>query len=230
MPFFLFDRYYMLLVLPAAIIAIWAQIRVKSTFSKYSRVNSMRNITGEMAARQILNENDLQNVRIEHVAGNLSDHYDPKANVIRLSDSVYQSTSVAAIGVAAHEAGHAVQYAKGYTPIKIRASLIPITQFGSAIGIPLAFVGLFVGVGWLIDIGIILFLAVVLFQLITLPVEFNASSRAISVLESSSILDGEELKGAKRVLSAAALTYVAALIMAIANILRLVLLRNRNNR
>lgn len=223
-----FDQYYWILVIPATLIALWAQIKVKSTFNKYNKFKTSRGNTASMVTRQILDRNGLYNVNIEHVRGNLTDHYDPRRNVIRLSDSVYNSTSVGAIGVAAHEAGHAVQYAEHYVPIKIRAALIPITTIGSNVAIPLAFIGLWMRSDLLINIGIILFLAVVLFQLVTLPVEFNASSRAIKTLDSDSLLNGEELSGAKKVLTAAALTYVAALIVAIANLLRLILLKNRN--
>ncbi len=228
MPFFYMDQYYLLLVIPATLIALWAQFKVKSTFNKYNQFKTARGNTAAMVARQILDGNGLQNVAIERVAGSLSDHYDPRKNVIRLSDTVYNSTSVGAIGVAAHEVGHAVQYATKYAPIKIRAALIPITTIGSNAAIPLAIIGFAMRSELLVNAGIILFLAVVLFQLITLPVEFNASSRAIKTLDENMLLDGEELTGAKKVLSAAALTYVAALIVAIANLLRLILLRNRN--
>ncbi|MEG0692730.1 MAG: zinc metallopeptidase [Oscillospiraceae bacterium] len=228
MPFFYMDQYYIWLIIPATLIALWAQFKVTSTFNKYNQFKTARGYTAAMIARQILDRNGLQNVAIEHVAGNLSDHYDPRTNVIRLSDTVYNSTSVGAIGVAAHEVGHAVQYATHYAPIKIRAALIPITNIGSSIALPLAIIGIFMGSELLSGIGIILFSAVVLFQLVTLPVEFNASSRAIKTLDEDMLLDSEELKGAKKVLSAAALTYVAALIVAIANLLRLILLRNRN--
>lgn len=229
MPYFLYDQYYLLLVIPAALIALWAQIKVKSTFNKYSGFHASRGYTAAMVARQILDENGLQYVRIEHISGSLSDHFDPRGNVIRLSHTVYNSTSVAAIGVAAHEVGHAIQYAKKYVPIKFRAALIPITQIGSTIALPLAIFGIAIRMDWMVSLGIILFSAVVLFQLITLPVEFNASSRALKTLETDMILDGMELQGAKRVLTAAALTYVAALIVSLANLLRLLLLRNRNN-
>ncbi|MFZ2538356.1 MAG: zinc metallopeptidase [Oscillospiraceae bacterium] len=228
MGLFYMDQYYLMLVIPAALIALWAQIKVKSTFNKYNQFKTSRGNTAAMVARQILDRNGLQNVAIERVAGTLSDHYDPRQNVIRLSDTVYNSTSVGAIGVAAHEVGHAVQYATNYAPIKIRAALIPVTNIGSSIALPLAIIGIAMGSQLLTGVGIILFSAVVIFQLVTLPVEFNASSRAIKTLDEDMLLDGEELAGAKKVLSAAALTYVAALIVAIANLLRLILLRNRN--
>lgn len=229
MPYFYYDQYYILLVIPAALIALWAQIKVKTTYNKYSNYYASRGYTAAMMARQMLDDNGLQHVRIEHIAGSLTDHYDPRSNVVRLSDTVYNSTSVAAIGVAAHEVGHAIQYARNYVPIKVRAALIPVTQIGSTIALPLAIFGLIIQMDWMFSLGILLFLAVVLFQLITLPVEFNASSRALKTLETDMILDTEELKGAKKVLTAAALTYVAALIVAIANLARLLLLRNRRN-
>lgn len=228
MPFFHFDQYYIWLVVPSLLIALWAQFKVKSTFNKYNQYKTSRGNTAAMVARQILDRNGLQNVAIERVAGSLSDHFDPRKNVIRLSDSVYNSTSVGAIGVAAHEVGHAVQYATKYAPIKIRAALIPVTNIGSTLALPIVFLGILMGNDFLSMAGIILFSAVVLFQLVTLPVEFNASSRAIKTLDEDMLLEGDELKGAKKVLSAAALTYVAALIVAIANLLRLILLRNRN--
>lgn len=228
--FWYVDQYYWLLVIPAMLISVWASFRVKSTFHRYNQLHNSRGLTAAEVARRMLDQNGLADVRIERVAGDLSDHYDPRANVIRLSDTVCDSTSVGAIGVAAHECGHAIQYSTGYLPIRFRAAIIPITQFGSAAAIPIAIFGLFLGYGWLVDVGILLFLAVVLFQLVTLPVEFNASRRAMETLESQSYLMGEELTGAKKVLSAAALTYVAALIVAVANLLRLVALRNRNNR
>ena len=225
--YFTFDMYYWILVVPAMLLAVWAQFRVQSAFSRYNRVYTMRGVSAAMVARQILDQNGLSHIRIEHVSGRLSDHYDPKGGVIRLSDEVYGSTSVGAIGVAAHEAGHAVQYVQHYFPIKIRAVLIPITTIGSNVAIPLAIIGLFMGLDWLVNLGILLFLAVVLFQLVTLPVEFNASRRALRTLETENFLTGEELAGAKKVLSAAAITYVAALVVAVANLLRLILLRNR---
>lgn len=224
---FFLDSYYWILVIPAMILAVWAQMRVQSTFSKYERVQTARGLTAAMVTRQILDANGLQHIRIERVNGRLSDHYDPRGGVIRLSESVYDRSTVGAIGVAAHEAGHAVQYAQHYVPIKIRAFLIPITNIGSNLAIPLAIMGIALGWGWLIDVGIVLFLAVVLFQLITLPVEYNASSRAIRTLEMANYLTDDELRGAKKVLSAAALTYVAALVVAVANLMRLLLLRRR---
>lgn len=227
MPYFYFDSYYLFLVVPALLIAMWAQFNVQTTFRKYNRISNSRGLTADQAARQILDDNGLYQVSIERVPGKLSDHYDPKANVIRLSDSTYGSISVGAIGVAAHEAGHAVQYATGYFPIKIRSVLIPITQIGSSIAIPLAIFGIVFSFYPLVTIGILLFCSVVLFQLITLPVEFNASRRALKTLDESRMLEGEELIGAKRVLRAAALTYVAGLLVAVANLVRLIALSNR---
>lgn len=224
------DYYYWILVIPAMIISLIAQIQVKSTFAHYNRVPNRKGYTAAMLARQILDENGLQHIRIERVAGELTDHYSPKEDVIRLSDSTYNSTSVGALGVAAHEVGHAIQYGVGYFPIKVRNAFIPITQIGSSVAWPLAILGIILGFPLLTEVGILLFCAVVLFQLLTLPVEFNASHRAIRTLREDRILDEDELKGAKKVLAAAAMTYVAALIVAFANLLRLLALRNRDQR
>ena len=224
------DYYYWILVIPAMIISLIAQIQVKSTFARYNRVPNRKGYTAAMLARQILDENGLQHIRIERVAGELTDHYSPKEDVIRLSDSTYNSTSVGALGVAAHEVGHAIHYGVGYFPIKVRNAFIPITQIGSSIAWPLAILGIILGFPLLTEVGILLFCAVVLFQLLTLPVEFNASHRAIRTLREDRILDEDELKGAKKVLAAAAMTYVAALIVAFANLLRLLALRNRDQR
>lgn len=220
-----------LLVLPAIIFALIAQIMVKSTFSKYSSENNQHGYTAKEVARKILDENGLYNVSIEYVSGNLTDHYDPSANVIRLSDSVYNSTSVAAIGVAAHEVGHAIQHAQGYAPIKIRQAIIPITQIGSSLALPLVFIGMLIGaLQWLIPIGIFLYTGVVLFQAVTLPVEFNASGRALKTLDENVILYKSEVKMAKKVLTAAAMTYVAAMFSSLMSLLRLILISNRNRR
>lgn len=216
-----------LILLPALILSVWAQFRVQSTFNKYAKIYNRRGLTGADAARRILDANGLHHVRIEQVHGHLSDHFDPRANVIRLSDSVYGSPSAAAVGVAAHEAGHALQYAKGYAPIKLRAAIIPVTRFGSMLAMPLFFIGLLVAFYPLLVAGILLYSAVTVFQLVTLPVEFNASSRAMETLEHSGILSGEELSGARKVLSAAAMTYVAALVTSLLTLLRLLLLANR---
>jgi len=219
----------MIILIPALIFSLIAQLMVKGAFSKYSGVRNNRGYTGADAARAILDRNGLSYIRIEHINGELTDHYDPSANVIRLSDSVYNNDSVAAVGVAAHEAGHAVQYAEGYGPIKVRSAIIPITQFGSNLSTPLVILGIIFSSNVLITAGILLFCTVVLFQAITLPVEFNASGRALKVLREEHFLDDDEMKGAKSVLTAAALTYVAAMFSALASLARLLLIRNRNN-
>ena len=227
MPFFYFDYYYILFVIPPLIFAAWAQFKVKSTFHKYAGYHSGQGYTAVMIARQILDQNGLFHVKIEMTSGNLTDHFDPRANVIRLSESVYHSTSVASIGVAAHEVGHAIQYSKGYLPIKIRNAVIPLTNIGSTLAFPLAILGVIFSFEPLITIGIWLFIAVVFFQFITLPVEFNASRRALNTLRNDQILIGEEYTGAKKVLTAAALTYVGALLVAVGNLLRLLALTGR---
>ena len=219
----------MIILIPALIFSLIAQLMVKGAFSKYSGVRNSRGYTGADAARAILDRNGLSYIRIEHINGELTDHYDPSANVIRLSDSVYNNDSVAAVGVAAHEAGHAVQYAEGYGPRKVRSAIIPITQFGSNLSTPLVIFGIIFSSNVLITAGILLFCTVVLFQAITLPVEFNASGRALKVLREEHFLDDDEMKGAKSVLTAAALTYVAAMFSALASLARLLLIRNRNN-
>lgn len=222
-----FDSYYMFLVLPAILLSLWAQAKVKGTFSRYQKVRSYSGYTGADVARRILDDNGLYNVRIEHISGSLTDHYDPRDQVIRLSDSVYGSNSIAALGVAAHETGHAVQHSTGYGPLNIRNAIIPVTNFGSKLAIPMIFLGFLLNNSSLIGIGIIAFAMVTLFQLITLPVEFNASSRAMKTLSNEGILQGDEISQTKKVLTAAALTYVAALIVSAAQLLRLVLLFNR---
>ena len=223
------DWTYLVFVIPCLIISLWASASVKNTFHKYSQQYSQRRMTGADAAMRVLRSHGIQNVRIEQVSGNLTDHYDPKSNVIRLSDSVYGSTSTAAIGVACHEAGHAVQYAQNYGPIKLRAAIIPITNFGSKLAMPLilvvillSFLGNFSYI--LVDLGIACFSLSLVFQLITLPVEFNASRRAIQAIESTGILSQSELTGAKKTLRAAAMTYVAATAVALAQLLRLIVL------
>lgn len=223
----LMDPTYWILIMPAVLLAAWAQNQVKSSFNTYSKVYSRRGYTGADVARMILDSNGLQHIRLERVAGSLTDHYDPKGAVIRLSNSVYGSTSVAAIGVAAHEAGHAVQYAQGYGPIKLRAAIIPATQIGSQLAIPLVLIGFIFEMQPLVTAGILFYSLAAFFQLVTLPVELNASSRAMAVLDRAAILEGEELTGAQKVLKAAALTYVAALITALAQLLRLIMVANR---
>lgn len=229
MLFYGIDSTYLLLVLPAVIFAFWAQSNVQSTFKKYSKIN-VPGMTGYDSARIILDANGLGNVKIERISGNLTDHYDPKANVIRLSDSVYGANTAAAVGVAAHEAGHAVQHAVGYTPIKIRSAIIPITNIGSNLALPLVLLGILLSQPGLAYIGIAAFGLSTVFQLVTLPVEFNASNRAIDALKSGGRMTGEEISASGKVLRAAALTYVAALAVSLANLLRLISLVNRSSR
>ena len=232
-----FDWTYVVLVLPCLILSLWASSSVNSTFNKYSKQYSRRNLTGAQAAERVLRANGVYNVRIERISGNLTDHFDPKTNVIRLSDSVYGSTSTAAIGVACHEAGHAVQYAQHYAPIKLRATLVPITNLGSKISMPLILLGLvlsFLGEMsyFFVYLGIACFGLSVLFQFVTLPVEFNASRRAMQAIESTQLLTEEEQRGARKTLTAAAMTYVAATATALAQMLRLLVLfggRRRRN-
>ena len=226
---FYFD-WTLLIVLPALIFSIWAQMNVNSTFDKYSKIQNKRGITGADAARRVLDANGLREVRIERVRGHLTDHYDPRDNVIRLSDSVYDSSSAAAVGVACHEAGHAVQYAKHYFPIKIRSAIIPITKFGSMLSMPIFLFGLILAFEPLLLAGIILYSAVTFFQLVTLPVEFNASSRAMESIEHSGMLDPNEASASAQVLRAAALTYVAALATSLLTLLRLLTLANGRRR
>ncbi len=230
MPYFFLDYSYILFVIPPLLFAAWAQFQVKSSFNRYSSYHNSRGYTAVMVARQILDYNGLQQVKIELTAGKLTDHYDPRTNVIRLSEAVYNSTSVAAIGVAAHEVGHAIQHSRSYLPIKIRNAIIPITNIGSSLAFPLAIFGIVLSFDPLVMIGIGLFIAVVFFQLITLPVEFNASRRALNTLKGHDILVGEEYRGAKKVLTAAALTYVGALLVAVGNLLRLLALAGRRRR
>lgn len=233
-----FYGYYdwtIILLLPALLLSIWAQTKVNGTFNKYSKVYSRRGYTGADVARRILDMNGLNDVKIEHIAGNLTDHYDPKTKIVRLSDATYSSTSVGAIGVAAHEVGHAVQHAVGYMPIQVRNSIVPFVNVCNKLSMPILLIGiLFAGSGsvfpWLIDAGIILFAATVLFQIITLPVEYNASNRALDTLSSGNILDSDEVMGAKKVLNAAAMTYVAAAVSAVMSLLRLILLFGGNRR
>ena len=217
-----FDPTY-ILVLIGAVICLVASARVKSTYNKYASYRSMSGMTGAQAAERILHSAGIYDVSVQHVSGNLTDHYDPRANVIRLSDSVYSANSVAAVGVAAHEAGHAVQYAEGYGPIKVRSALIPLCNIGSQLSILFILIGLVLYSEPLFGIGVILFGVAVLGQLVTLPVEFNASRRAIATLESGNLLGDGELQGAKKVLSAAAMTYVAALLVSLAQLLRFLL-------
>ena len=224
-----FDWTYVVLVLPCLLLSMWASARVNRTFKKYSSQISSRRLTGAQAAQRVLQRNGVHNVRIEKTHGNLTDHFDPKSNVIRLSDNVYDNASTAAIGVACHEAGHAVQYAENYGPIKLRAAIIPITNFGSKLAMPLILLGIvFSYLGnfsyVLVYLGIACFGLSLVFQLVTLPVEFNASRRAMEAMEQCELLTQEELRGARKTLTAAAMTYVAATAVSLAQILRLILL------
>lgn len=232
-----FDWTYIFIVLPCFILAMAASSRVNSTFRKYAKQLSSRHITGQEAAQRVLRANGINDVQITRVKGNLTDHYDPKTNTIRLSDSVYDSTSTAAIGVACHEAGHAVQYAQSYFPIKIRSAIIPITNFGSKLAMPLILLGILLGAlgnyfFTLVYLGIACFALSLVFQLVTLPVEFNASRRAMDAIEETGMLTDEEQRGARKTLTAAAMTYVAAVAVSAAQLIRLILLfggRRRNN-
>ncbi|MCX7615226.1 MAG: zinc metallopeptidase [Clostridiales bacterium] len=220
-----------LLLIPAFLFMMFAQFSVNSTFKKYSQIRSSRGMTGADAAEAVLRQSGITNVRIERISGKLTDHFDPRNNVIRLSDNVFSSTSIAAAGVAAHEAGHAVQYANGYTPIKLRNAIIPVTNIGSWLAWPLIFIGLiFTAFQSLALLGVFLFATVVVFQLVTLPVEFNASRRALIALEGGGILYDEELNGARKVLRAAAMTYVAALAVSLAQLLRILIMISGNRR
>lgn len=224
------DYYYLILVLPAIILSFIASARVKSIYRKMSAVSNARGLTGAMAAQSVLSFYGITNVRIEQVSGELTDHYDPRTNVIRLSPKVYSGASIASVGIACHEAGHAAQHAENYVPIKMRNAVLPVANIGSSFGIMLAIIGYFLGFGLLINVGIILFAFVVLFQLITLPVEFNASARAVKVIDETGLLYEDEQKGAKKVLRAAAMTYVASLLVSIASLLRLILRFNSRRR
>jgi Zn-dependent membrane protease YugP len=219
-----FDQYYLILVVPTIILSMWAQIMVKSTFDKYSKIFCSRRITGVDAAALLMRTNNINDVRVEAVGGSLTDHYDPGAKILRLSEPVYGSSSIAAVGVAAHETGHAIQHAVGWGPLVMRSTLVPVANIGSSLGPWLAIAGFFFSFPLLINIGILLFSAAVLFYVITLPVEFDASGRAIAILRANNVLTEEELKGVKKVLTAAALTYVASALTAIASLLRLILL------
>ena len=226
---FYFD-WTILLVIPAFVFSLWAQYSVQSTYKKYSQFPTGSGMTGASAARRILDANGLTHIAIEHIHGELTDHYDPKADVIRLSDAVHDSRSAAAIGVAAHEAGHAVQYAKGYFPIRVRAMAIPATRIGSFLAVPLFIIGLIFASDALMLMGILLYCAIAFFQLVTLPVELNASKRAMIALTDSRALSGDELTAAKKVLQAAAMTYVAALATTLTTLLRLLILAGGGRR
>ena len=219
-----FDTTYLLLVVPALLIALIAQIQVKSAFSRYARVRCTSGLTGAQAAQRILQANGITDVRIEHISGKLTDHFDPQAKVIRLSDEVYGVASIAAVGVAAHEAGHAVQYAEGYGPVRLRSAIVSVTNLSSQASMVLLFIGLFLYSQTLFGIGILLFSVTTFFQLVTLPVEFNASRRAMDTIEGQGLLDEDEAQGAGRVLKAAAMTYVAALLTSLLQLLRFLLI------
>ena len=230
-----FDWTYIVLLLPALIFSMWASSRVNSSYSKYSKQYSRRGISAAQAARSVLNANGLSSIAIEHISGNLTDHYDPAAKVIRLSDGVYNNTSAAAIGIACHEVGHAIQHAQGYAPLKLRNSIVPITNFGAKLSTPLILLGLmlsslsysYISISYL---GIICFALCTFFQLITLPVEFNASRRAMESIQAQGLLYDDELQSTKKVLSAAALTYVAALAVSMMQLLRFLLIVGGNRR
>ena len=230
-----FDYTYVIFVLPAVILSLWASWNVKRTYRKYSQQFNSRGITGAQAARLVLDTNNLRNVPIQRIGAELSDHFDPTSNTVFLSDSVYGSTSTAAVGVACHEVGHAIQHAENYLPIRIRQAILPATSFGEKLSVPLLIIGLFLSSYsqkflYLAYAGILLYGLCVLFQVVTLPTEFDASSRALRSIESMGLLEGEELKGAKKVLSAAALTYVAALATTMMQLLRFIVLVNNRKR
>jgi Zn-dependent membrane protease YugP len=224
MPFQFNDPTFLLLI-PAILLAIWAQWRVSSAYSKYSQIASVQGVTGYKAAEFLLRSNGISDVEVEQVAGKLSDHYDPRAKKVRLSEENYNSRSLAALAVAAHEVGHVIQHHKGYTPLKLRDSILPATNIGSWAAFPLFLVGLFLNTPLLMDLGIILFAGVVVFHFVTLPVEYNASNRALTMLGNNGMLVQQEISGARKVLNAAALTYVAATAVALIHLVRLVLLR-----
>lgn len=220
------DYTYLIFVVPALIISLWAQMRVTTAFSKYEKIISRSCLSGADIAYKILTLNNITDVKIERVRGRLTDHYDPSSKILRLSDSVFSSQSIAAVCVAAHECGHAIQHAKGYTPLTVRTKIYPLVSISSSISIPLIIIGLIVNTPYLITAGIIFFSAVVLFQLITLPVEFNASKRAMTILAENQLLVNDELTGAKKVLSAAALTYVASALTSLMQLIRLIVIAN----
>jgi len=232
---FYIDWLYIILVLPAVIFATWASARVNLTFRKYGAIPTRRGMTGADAARRILFANGIYDVGVEYIEGNLNDHYDPRAKVIRLSSATYGNTSAAAVGVAAHEAGHAIQHAKNYVPLKVRNAIVPITNIGSKLAVPLILLGIILSAfsevfAYVAYVGVALFGLVTLFQLLTLPTEFNASRRALKCLDGEGVLEKSELKDAKKVLSAAAMTYVAALAVSLAQLLRFFLIVAANTR
>ena len=226
---FYFDSTFFIYIIPALLFGLYAQMKIQSTYGRYSQIYSSRGMTGQQVARYILDSNGLYDIPVQSIGGNLTDHYDPRSKQIRLSNGVYNSSSIAAIGVAAHECGHAIQHAQGYAPLKIRNAIIPITNIGSQAAVPIILIGLFLNSDTLITIGIIGYALMAIFQLVTLPVEFNASSRALAIIDSGNLLTTEEHKGAKKVLRAAAMTYVAALVSALAQLMRMLALTGRRN-
>jgi Zn-dependent membrane protease YugP len=225
-----FDYYYLILVVPTLILSIFAQILVKSTFHKYSKIRCSGNITGMDAAVKLMQSNSIYDVAVEPVRGSLTDHYDPGAKKLRLSEPVYSQPTIAAVGVAAHETGHAIQHARGYGPLVLRSTMVPVANIGSSIGPWLAIAGLYFSYPLLINLGLVLFGAAVLFYVVTLPVEFNASARALAILRSNNMLSQEELKGVRKVLTAAAMTYVASALTAIMSLVRLILISRGRRR
>lgn len=220
---FLYDPTIIMLI-PVLLIAMYAKYKVKSTFNKYSEINTSVNKTAAEVVKGLLIENGINDIKVKRIKGDLNDHYDPKNKVLNLSQNIYSSNSIAAIGVAAHEAGHAIQDAKGYTPLKLRANLVPMASIGSSWGLPMAIIGFFLQTQFLIALGFIMFLGAFIFHLVTLPVEFNASKRALTLLKRNNILNSKELKGAKKVLRSAAFTYVSATLVAFVNLIRIVIL------
>jgi len=226
------DYYYLVLIVPTLILSLWAQFMVKTTFAKYSKIPCSKRITGEGSAALLLKAHNIRDVKIEAVSGTLTDHYDPSSKILRLSSPVFRENSIAAVGVAAHETGHAIQHATGYGPLALRSTLVPVANIGSMFGPWIAMAGLFFSPDFsiLFNIGILLFAGAVLFYVITLPVEFNASARAIAILRDNNVLTHEELAGVRKVLTAAALTYVASALTALMSLIRLILIsRNRQN-
>lgn len=222
-----YDYYYLILVVPALILSLIAQANVKRTYANMSKISNARKITGAEAAMRVLSHYGINNVQVQMTQGKLTDHYDPRSNVIRLSPAVFSGSSIASVGIACHEAGHAAQHAQNYAPIKMRNAVLPVANFGSSMGFTIAIIGYFLGMELIVNIGIILFAAVVLFQLITLPVEFNASSRALKVISETNMLYEDEIPKARKVLSAAAMTYVASLVVSVMSLLRLIMRTNR---
>ena len=222
-----YDYYYLILVVPALIISLIAQANVKKAYSSMAKIQNKKRLTGADAAYRVLQFYGINNVQIQMTQGKLTDHYDPRTNVIRLSPEVFSGTSIASVGIACHEAGHAAQHAQNYAPIRMRNAVLPVANIGSSVGFTVAILGYFMGLDIIVNIGVILFAAVVLFQLITLPVEFNASSRAIKVIGETNMLYDEEIPKARKVLRAAALTYVASLLVSVMSLIRLILRTNR---